>query len=127
MGSANVVVTTYTMIAFSGKRSDESNRIMDQIRSREWGMILLDEVHVVPAQMFRTVISIAKAHCKLGLTATLVREDERIDDLNFLIGPKLYEVSSGSRGQRSQPASWPPTRLLLLSSSSSGELAGPDT
>ena len=39
------------------------------------------------------VISIVKAHCKLGLTATLVREDERISDLNFLIGPKLYEAN----------------------------------
>ena len=33
------------------------------------------------------------AHCKLGLTATLVREDDRIQDLNFLIGPKLYEAN----------------------------------
>ena len=39
------------------------------------------------------VIGITKAHCKLGLTATLVREDERIGDLNFLIGPKLYEAN----------------------------------
>lgn len=38
------------------------------------------------------VVGIVKAHCKLGLTATLVREDDRIADLNFLIGPKLYEV-----------------------------------
>ncbi|GJY37494.1 DNA repair helicase XPB1 [Tanacetum coccineum] len=50
-----------------------------------------DVVHVLPAHMFRKVISITKSHCKLGLTATLVREDERITDLNFLIGPKLYE------------------------------------
>ena len=34
-----------------------------------------------------------QAHCKLGLTATLVREDDRIQDLNFLIGPKLYEAN----------------------------------
>lgn len=39
------------------------------------------------------MIGIVKAHCKLGLTATLVREDERIADLNFLIGPKLYEAN----------------------------------
>ncbi len=39
------------------------------------------------------MIGIVKAHCKLGLTATLVREDERISDLNFLIGPKLYEAN----------------------------------
>ncbi|DBA93765.1 hypothetical protein WJX82_000412 [Trebouxia sp. C0006] len=92
-GVSGVTITTYTMIAFSGKRSEESARVMDQIRSREWGLLLMDEVHVVPAQMFRKVIGIVKAHCKLGLTATLVREDERIADLNFLIGPKLYEAN----------------------------------
>ena len=48
-------ITTYTMIAFGGKRSEESARVMDQIRSREWGLLLMDEVHVVPAQMFRKV------------------------------------------------------------------------
>ncbi|RKP12282.1 DNA repair helicase RAD25, partial [Piptocephalis cylindrospora] len=63
------------------------------LRSREWGFLLLDEVHVVPAQMFRQVIITVPTHAKLGLTATLVREDEKIDDLNFLIGPKLYEAN----------------------------------
>ncbi|WPT11595.1 General transcription and DNA repair factor IIH helicase subunit XPB2 [Picochlorum sp. SENEW3] len=90
---AGVCITTYTMVAYSGKRSVESERIMDEIMSREWGLILLDEVHVVPAQMFRKVLGIVKAHCKLGLTATLVREDQLITDLNFLIGPKLYEAN----------------------------------
>jgi hypothetical protein len=60
--------------------------MMEAIRGREWGLMLLDEVHVVPAAMFRKVIGIVKAHTKLGLTATLVREDARIGDLNFLIG-----------------------------------------
>ncbi|CAI9094122.1 OLC1v1029812C5 [Oldenlandia corymbosa var. corymbosa] len=92
-GNAGVVVTTYNMVAFSGKRSEESEKIIEEIRNREWGLLLMDEVHVVPAQMFRKVISITKSHCKLGLTATLVREDERITDLNFLIGPKLYEAN----------------------------------
>jgi len=83
---AGVCITTYTRVAYSGRRSQESERIMDEIMSREWGLILLDEVHVVPAQMFRKVLGIVKAHCKLGLTATLVREDQLITDLNFLIG-----------------------------------------
>ncbi|XP_009587460.1 general transcription and DNA repair factor IIH helicase/translocase subunit XPB1-like [Nicotiana tomentosiformis] len=91
--AAGVVVTTYNMIAFGGKRSEESEKLIEEIRNREWGLLLLDEVHVVPAQMFRKVISLTKSHCKLGLTATLVREDERITDLNFLIGPKLYEAN----------------------------------
>ncbi|CAH1438679.1 unnamed protein product [Lactuca virosa] len=92
-GNAGVVVTTYNMLAFGGKRSQDSEKIIEEIRSREWGLLLMDEVHVVPAHMFRKVISITKSHCKLGLTATLVREDERITDLNFLIGPKLYEAN----------------------------------
>ena len=46
------------------------------------------------------VIGITKSHCKLGLTATLVREDERISDLNFLIGPKLYEAQLAGPHQR---------------------------
>jgi DNA excision repair protein ERCC-3 len=90
---AGICITTYTMVAYSGRRSEESQRIMNDIMSREWGLILLDEVHVVPAQMFRRVLGIVKAHCKLGLTATLVREDQLITDLNFLIGPKLYEAN----------------------------------
>lgn len=49
-------------------------------------------VHIA-AKMFRRVLTIVQAHCKLGLTATLVREDDKIVDLNFLIGPKLYEAN----------------------------------
>ena len=90
---ACVLVTTYTMISYSGKRSEQSQAIMDQITGREWGLLLMDEVHVVPAKMFRRVIGSVKAHCRLGLTATLVREDDLISDLNFLIGPKLYEAN----------------------------------
>ena len=43
--------------------------------------------------MFRRVLMVVQAHTKLGLTATLVREDDKITDLNFLIGPKLYEAN----------------------------------
>lgn len=81
------------MVANRQKRSHDSQKMMDFLTSREWGFILLDEVHVVPAAMFRRVVTKIKAHTKLGLTATLVREDDKIDDLNFLIGPKLYEAN----------------------------------
>ncbi|KAF2072811.1 hypothetical protein CYY_005885 [Polysphondylium violaceum] len=90
---AGVTITTYTMVAFGGRRSADSLKIMNEIANREWGLVLLDEVHVVPAAMFRKVLTVTKAHCKLGLTATLLREDEKIQDLNFLIGPKLYEAN----------------------------------
>jgi len=88
-----IAITTYSMVAHSTKRSYESNMIMNFLKETEWGMMLLDEVHTIPAKQFRRVLTIVNAHCKLGLTATLVREDDKIADLNFLIGPKLYEAN----------------------------------
>eukprot|EP00747_Dinoflagellata_sp_TGD_P158683 gnl/TRDRNA2_/TRDRNA2_177835_c0_seq6.p1 gnl/TRDRNA2_/TRDRNA2_177835_c0~~gnl/TRDRNA2_/TRDRNA2_177835_c0_seq6.p1 ORF type:complete len:517 (+),score=-33.25 gnl/TRDRNA2_/TRDRNA2_177835_c0_seq6:213-1763(+) len=92
-GETNVMITTYSMIAFSEKRTEESLHITNQITDREWGLIILDEVHMVPAQTFRTVLAIVKAHSKLGLTATPLREDNHIEDLIFLVGPQLYEAN----------------------------------
>ncbi|KAI8139758.1 P-loop containing nucleoside triphosphate hydrolase protein [Fennellomyces sp. T-0311] len=92
-GSSGIVISTYSMVANKRKRSYDAQKMMEFLESREWGFLLLDEVHVVPANMFRTVVTTIAAHAKLGLTATLVREDEKIDDLNFLIGPKLYEAN----------------------------------
>ncbi|KAI8065782.1 P-loop containing nucleoside triphosphate hydrolase protein [Gongronella butleri] len=92
-GAAGIVISTYSMVANKRKRSYDAQKMMEFLESREWGFLLLDEVHVVPANMFRTVVTTIAAHAKLGLTATLVREDEKIDDLNFLIGPKLYEAN----------------------------------
>ncbi|KAH3674217.1 hypothetical protein WICMUC_003459 [Wickerhamomyces mucosus] len=90
---AGLVVSTYSMVANTRNRSHDSQKVMDFLTSREWGFIILDEVHVVPAAMFRRVVTTIAAHAKLGLTATLVREDDKISDLNFLIGPKLYEAN----------------------------------
>ncbi|PPQ88714.1 hypothetical protein CVT25_009478 [Psilocybe cyanescens] len=92
-GESGIVVSTYSMVANTHNRSHESKKMMEFLTSREWGFILLDEVHVVPAAMFRRVVTTIKAHSKLGLTATLVREDDKIADLNYMIGPKLYEAN----------------------------------
>ncbi|TVY51316.1 General transcription and DNA repair factor IIH helicase subunit XPB [Lachnellula cervina] len=92
-GNTGVIITTYSMVSNTRERAHDSAKMMLFITSREWGLMLLDEVHVVPAQMFRTVIGSIKSHSKLGLTATLLREDNKIDDLNFLIGPKLFEAN----------------------------------
>jgi len=54
-------------------------------------LVVLDEVHVAPAETFRNTVSEIKSHCKLGLTATPLREDERMTDLEYLIGPKIHE------------------------------------
>ena len=53
----------------------------------------VSKVHMAPARCFRTVMDLCKAQCKLGLTATLVREDDKIEDLAYLIGPKLHEAN----------------------------------
>ena len=66
---------------------------MNWLKAQEWGIMVLDEVHTIPAKIFRRVLTIVQAHCKLGLTATLLREDDKIADLNFLIGPKIYEAN----------------------------------
>jgi len=50
-----VAISTFTMISHSGKRSEVGEAMMRAIREREWGLLLLDEVHVVPAAMFRKV------------------------------------------------------------------------
>ncbi|XP_038603260.1 general transcription and DNA repair factor IIH helicase subunit XPB [Tachyglossus aculeatus] len=89
----SVAVSTYSMLGHTTKRSWEAERVMDWLKTQEWGLMILDEVHTIPAKMFRRVLTIVQAHCKLGLTATLVREDDKIVDLNFLIGPKLYEAN----------------------------------
>lgn len=88
-----LLITTYNMLAFSGNRSKVSSEILMDIKSREWGLVILDEVHVAPAKTFRKCLSETKSRCKLGLTATLLREDDKIEDLFFLIGPKLYEAN----------------------------------
>ncbi|KAL4222357.1 TFIIH basal transcription factor complex helicase XPB subunit [Mactra antiquata] len=89
----SICISTYSMLAHTNKRSWEAEKVMEWMQSQEWGIMVLDEVQTIPAKMFRRVLTIVNAHCKLGLTATLVREDDKIADLNFLIGPKLYEAN----------------------------------
>lgn len=92
-GNAGIVVSTYAMVSQTRARAHDSAKMMEFLKTREWGLMILDEVHVVPANVFRKVMVNIKTHSKLGLTATLLREDNKIEDLNFLIGPKLYEAN----------------------------------
>ncbi|XP_057865565.1 general transcription and DNA repair factor IIH helicase subunit XPB1 isoform X2 [Cryptomeria japonica] len=90
---ADILVTTYSMYGYTGHRSKDSEEIIKVIEGREWGLILMDEVHMVPARNFRDAVARTKSHCKVGLTATLLREDEAIQDLEFIIGPKVGDTS----------------------------------
>ena len=92
-GVSGVTITTYTMIAFSGKRSEESARVMDQIRSREWGLLLMDEVHVVPAQMFRKVTIILLEAFKI---VQAVLQDLPKDMLDFFSNLKIQPLHAAS-------------------------------
>ena len=91
--NTGIIVSTYSMVTQTRSRSYDAQKMMDFMQSREWGLMILDEVHVVPASIFRRVTHSIATHSKLGLTATLLREDDKITDLNFLIGPKLYEAN----------------------------------
>ena len=64
---------------------------LDLFSRQNWGMIIYDEVHLLPAPVFR-ITSEIQAKRRLGLTATLVREDGREDDVFTLIGPKKADV-----------------------------------
>lgn len=63
---------------------------LDLMRAHDWGLIVYDEVHLLPAPVFRLTAEI-QARRRLGLTATLVREDGREGDVFSLIGPKRYD------------------------------------
>ncbi|KAF3009499.1 hypothetical protein E8E13_003601 [Curvularia kusanoi] len=91
--NAGIIISTYSMISTVQKRSHDAEKVMNFIKEREWGLLIADEVHVVPANIFKKVTFQIASHAKLGLTATLLREDDKIDDLNFLVGPKLYEAN----------------------------------
>jgi DNA excision repair protein ERCC-3 len=64
---------------------------LDLFAARDWGLIIYDEVHLLPAPIFRFTADL-QARRRLGLTATLVREDGREGDVFSLIGPKRYDA-----------------------------------
>ncbi len=85
-----ITITTYQMLTYRKSKNDPMRNL--EIFTREdWGLIIYDEVHLLPAPVFRATTGI-QARRRLGLTATLVREDGREDDVFALIGPKRYDV-----------------------------------
>jgi len=85
-----VTVTTYQILTWRPDKNAEFPHF-DLFRREKWGLIIYDEVHLLPAPVFRVVAEI-QAVRRLGLTATLVREDGREEDVFSLIGPKRYDV-----------------------------------
>jgi DNA excision repair protein ERCC-3 len=88
---AEVTVATYSMVARKGGSGPTGHPHFDRLASEPWGLVVYDEVHLLPAPVFRLTAEL-QARRRLGLTATLVREDGREGDVFALIGPKRYDV-----------------------------------
>jgi DNA excision repair protein ERCC-3 len=87
---APVTLATYQIITHRNEKTEEFPHF-DLFNKQDWGLIIYDEVHLLPAPVFRVTAQI-QARRRLGLTATLVREDGREADVFSLIGPKKYDV-----------------------------------
>ena len=85
-----VTIATYQILTHR-RTKDGPFAHLSLFNERDWGLIIYDEVHLLPAPVFRATASI-QATRRLGLTATLVREDGREEDVFSLVGPKLYEL-----------------------------------
>jgi DNA excision repair protein ERCC-3 len=85
-----VTIATYQILVWRKDKSEEFPHF-SIFRERQWGLIIYDEVHLLPAPVFRVTAEI-QAVRRLGLTATLVREDAREADVFSLVGPKRYDV-----------------------------------
>lgn len=85
-----VTVATYQILTHRKGKLDGFTH-MDLFDRGGFGLVVYDEVHLLPAPVFRATAGI-QARRRLGLTATLVREDGRADEVFSLIGPKRYEV-----------------------------------
>ena len=85
-----VTVATYQILTW---RPDSESDFphFSIFRKKNWGLIIYDEVHLLPAPVFRVTAEIQSMR-RLGLTATLVREDGRQEDVFSLVGPKRYDV-----------------------------------
>ncbi|MFD4673457.1 DNA repair helicase XPB [Lentzea sp. NPDC058450] len=83
-----VTIATYQVITRKSKGEYKHLELFD---SRDWGLIVYDEVHLLPAPVFRMTADL-QSRRRLGLTATLVREDGQEGDVFSLIGPKRYDV-----------------------------------
>lgn len=89
---APVTITTYSMMSKKSGAGATGYGHFDRLAREPWGLIIYDEVHLVPAPMFRLTAEL-QARRRLGLTATLVREDGRETEVFALIGPKRFEVA----------------------------------
>jgi DNA excision repair protein ERCC-3 len=85
-----VTIATYNILTWRADRNGTFAHL-ELFDHRNWGLIIYDEVHLLPAPVFQVTAGL-QARRRLGLTATLVREDGREDDVFALIGPKKVDM-----------------------------------
>jgi len=83
-----VTIATYQVMI---SKTKGEYRHLDVFDAQDWGLVIYDEVHLLPAPVFRATADL-QSRRRLGLTATLIREDGRETDVFTLIGPKRYDV-----------------------------------
>jgi len=88
--TAPVTVATYQIISWRPTKDGDFPHFR-LFRERSWGLVIYDEVHLLPAPVFRVTAEL-QAIRRLGLTATLIREDREEDAVFSLVGPKRYDV-----------------------------------
>ncbi len=85
-----VTLATYQILTYRRKKTDPFEHYAI-FNSQNWGLIIYDEVHLLPAPVFKFTAEL-QARRRLGLTATLIREDGHENDVFTLIGPKKFDV-----------------------------------
>ncbi len=91
-----VTIATYQIMVHRSRQNGSGDSgaeypHLSLFSDQDWGLVIYDEVHMLPAPVFRITAEI-QARRRLGLTATLVREDGRETDVFSLIGPKKYDA-----------------------------------
>ncbi|SFS61234.1 DNA repair helicase XPB [Paenibacillus sp. BC26] len=106
-----VTIATYQILTSRRRKGDEYSN-MRLFGERNWGLIIYDEVHLLPAPVFRMTADL-QATRRLGLTATLVREDGHEEDVFSLIGPKRFDLPWKTLESRQWIASLACTEIRL--------------
>jgi DNA excision repair protein ERCC-3 len=84
-----VTIATYQILTYRNSANEFVH--LSRLNSENWGLIIYDEVHLLPAPVFRFASEV-QGKRRLGLTATLIREDGREKDVFSLIGPKIFDM-----------------------------------
>ena len=85
-----VTVCTYQVLTYRASKDDDFEH-MKVVQNGNWGLVIYDEVHMLPAPVFKVTAELQSVY-RAGLTATLIREDGREEDVFSLVGPKRFDI-----------------------------------